>query len=299
MLKINILYLVLFFVTLSSGILNAQEVQYVDSSENEKIFLVTLYSGKELKGTVFSSDEKELVLLVENLGKVAIPKLEVKTMLEISNEPSNSSGGHVPDQVFASRYFITTNGLSIKKGESYAIFTLLGPDINFGIADNWTVGLITSWLGAPLILTTKYSIQLKENRSLGLGFLAGDLTWLGAATNTPVRGVLPFASFTFGDRKRNLSFSSGYGNIWIDDEYFGASMLSIGAITYLTRKTSFVFDSIVLPYFDDGSNFFFVIPGLRFQDGPDRAFQFGFGMAAYNAEILPVPIPRFSWFRKF
>ena len=51
------------------------------------------------------------------------------------------SGG----ELFATRYFFTTNGLALKKGERYALFNWWGPEIHSNVADNVTLGVMTTW----------------------------------------------------------------------------------------------------------------------------------------------------------
>jgi hypothetical protein len=42
--------------------------------------------------------------------------------------------------------------------------SLWGPDFEFGIAENFSVGVMTTWLAYPLVGTAKYSIPLAKTQ---------------------------------------------------------------------------------------------------------------------------------------
>jgi hypothetical protein len=61
-------------------------------------------------------------------------------------------------------------------------------------------------------------------------------------------GALPFATISFGDRRKNITFSGGYGAIWQDGYFEGRAITSVAGMIKVSPKISFVFDSfIVLP----------------------------------------------------
>ena len=136
-------------------------------------------------------------------------------------------------------------------------------------------------------------MPLNETVNLGLGALLGTGSW---AAPDFLMG-LPFASLTFGDRRSNLNFSAGYGFVAFDGESEGRALLSVGALTKVTKKVSFVFDSFIVPSTTMSEGFAAFVPGFRWQSASDRAFQFGFGAAAVEGELIPMPIPMVQWFR--
>ncbi|MDO8899140.1 MAG: hypothetical protein Q7V19_15930, partial [Bacteroidales bacterium] len=242
-------------------------------------------------------------------------------------------------EVFATRYFITTNGLSIAKGENYIIWNLFGPDIQFGVGENFGLGVMTSWLGSPIIGTAKYSIPFNDNTSVAMGLLLGTDTWYGSGFAM----ALPYAAFTIGDRVANITFSAGYGVIGFKEEIIsftsspskkrvseGRMLISFAGMFKAGKTVSIVFDSFIVPggqkyqttesyevyQFNPISGFneyvetrernvtktregfALILPGLRFQTTPNKAFQFGFAGVFAGGEATPVPLPMIQFFQK-
>ncbi len=229
--------------------------QEVSLPESSKIFLVTKNDGTEFLGEILSRDAREILIKTEKIGEVYIPKHEIKSIKEVNPKLYEDFSS---EELFATRYFITTNGLPIKKGENYIQWNVYGPDFQFGIADNFGVGVMTSWAAIPIIANAKYSIRLGEKTSMALGALAGTGSWA-----LPDFGlILPFASFTFGNRKNNINLSAGYGALFYTrenynpityasfDEKFseGRVLLSIAGMAKINSKFSLVFDSFISPF---------------------------------------------------
>ena len=270
-------------------------VAQTDTTLN-KVYVVETYDGGEFVGALVYQDDKEVTIETEDRGRVTIPKYQIKTMKELKGGEFSLGGKYIPESAFASRYFLTTNGIPIEKGDSYILWNLYGPEFQFGVAKNFSVGIMTTWLAVPIIGTAKYSIRLGENASLGIGTLLGTGSW----TALSYGGVLPYGSLTFGDKRRNINLSGGYGAIFGNGNLEGRALLSVGGMTQVGKKVSLVFDSFILPRVEGGlAGGALLIPGLRFQGQPDRAFQFGFAGLVVNGNLIPFPIPVVQWFRKF
>jgi hypothetical protein len=221
----------------------------------------------------------------------------------LQNGDLGTAGSFVPNEPFATRYFITTNGLPIAKGESYITYGILGPDIQYGLADNLGVGVITSWLGSPIILTSKYSFEIDKNVNGAVGLLVGTGGW-----SSSFGMAIPYGSITLGNRKSNITGSLGYGTIWGNQNNAGGrTIVSIAAMHKLSKSISLVFDSFILPptktIIENGqtyqNNFALFLPGFRFQTSETGAFQFGFAGLNAVGETIALPFPYLQWFRKF
>lgn len=262
-----------------------------------KLFVVTTNDGGEFIGEIISEDAKDLIIKTKDKGEVSIPKYQIKERKALESSDLNQFGEYIPAEVFSTRYFLTTNGLPIEKGESYVQWNLWGPDFELGVAKNFSVGLMTTWLANPVIANAKYCIPLNKKTSLGVGTLIGTTTWfysggLGLA--------LPYASLTSGDRKSNISFSAGYGAVMFDEEASGRMLLSGAGMTKVGKKVSLVFDSFILPgnFNANTSTTALIIPGIRVQTAKDKAFQFGFAGIYADSEFVPLPIPFVQWYKK-
>jgi len=112
------------------------------------------------------------------------------------------------------------------------------------------------------------------------------------------RGVLPFASLSFGTRTSNIAFSGGYGSFWGSGSNAGRAAMSAAGMTKVSPKISLVFDSFILPPTINRSSFALIIPGIRWHQSEGKAIQFGFAGFIAEGEAFPLPIPMVQWFRK-
>jgi hypothetical protein len=258
--------------------------------EERKKSLVTKNDGTEFIGVILQEDAREILIQTVSIGEIFIPKHEIKSIVELRDQ-DYSRGKYLGENILATRYFLTTNGLPMKKGDSYAIIQLYGAEYQMAIIDNLTIGGMTSWFGVPIIGTAKYAINLADNFNASVGFLAGTGSW----TSWDSYGLLPFGTLTLGNNKLNLNFSAGYLKIGTADASVTAPLYSIAGLAKLSDKLSFVGDSFI--YAKD-EVWAIVVPGLRFDRKKGGAFQFGFGGVIFNGEVVPVPIPIVSWFIK-
>ncbi len=292
--------------------------------------LIIKNDNSRYTGEILYQDMREVIIRTENLGDIAIPKHEIREIRELGEEDFRD-GVFTGADLFTTRYFLTTNGLHVRKGESYVQWNLFGPDFQFGVADNFGVGVMTSWLAIPIIGTAKYSRQLGENTSLAAGTLLGTGSWA-----QPDFGIaLPFVALTFGGRSHNVNFSTGYGLVFYSVETYnpntdrsttekfreGRLLLSLAGMTRISPAISLVFDSFIAPpgpyrtqtiweYSWENGNYrevttterssalMIFVPGIRWHTRPNAAFQFGFTGAYFDGEFVPVPIPMVQWFRK-
>lgn len=267
-----------------------QDSTYVDEN---KLVVVEKHNGVTYVGKILSQDAREVLIETKELGQVVIPKHEIKSIKEIQPGELSSSMGYIGREVFATRYFISTNGLPIEKGDSYVQWNLFGPDVQLGVAKNFGIGIMTSWLGFPILGSAKYSIPLSDKLNLGVGTLLGTGSW----TDPDLGIALPFAALTYGNRTKNLTFSGGYGAVFNDYELTERALFSVAGMVKVSKKITLVFDSFIMSPDGNSSGFALLIPGLRLQTESDKAFQFGFAGIVIEGEAWPLPIPMVQWYR--
>lgn len=247
------------------------------STEKKQLFVVLKTDGNEYIGYILKDDGREVLLETENLGKIYIPKSQIKNITKVEDEKLIQNGSYNTEGPFTTRYTFTTNALPIKKGEDYALVNLYGPEVHFAVSDNFNIGVMTSWIASPFVLAMKYSMKTgNENINLSAGLLAGSSGYLNSFRGY---GGLAFGNITFGDRRRNITFSAGY--LFIDpnasrterfakegiyqnnNEYFysydvpsssteqiknntiASPMFSIGGYHKVSKRASFIFDSMI------------------------------------------------------
>ena len=253
-----------------------------ESIQQQDRVIVIKNDGARFIGFIISRDDREILLETETVGRLFIPLHEIREI-----RPFSSSSGP-GSNLFATRYFLTTNGFSMSKGEKYAMTNYWGPDINFAVADNFTVGAMTSWLAMPLIGTVKFSFKLSENLHASIGGLFGTLSWVDFG----YVGALGYGTITIGNSDYNVNLSGGYAGISGEG---GAPLLSPAMLLKLGDRAHFVLDSFI--YLGEDVRFGIVVPGIRI-DRPTKRASFQIGMAGLfvEGEAIPLPIPIMGWF---
>ena len=290
-LKLEFLFIAVLALAIPAFNTSAQDPVTTVESKVKKLFIVVKNDGTEFIGYIISQDEREVLIETENIGRVFIPKHEIREIRELGQKDMRA-GSYLGSSVFSTRYFLTTNGLSLKKGDNYALLNLYGPEAHFAIADNLTLGGLTTWIGVPLVASIKYSIHVNENFHLGMGVLAGTLSWYDFGSV----GALAYGSVTLGNSTNNLTVSGGFAGVTDGADVSGsAPLFSVAGMVKLGKNVSFVGDSFI---FAGDSPLFIIIPGLRFSRSENKAFQFGFAGVIFEGEAVPFPIPMISWFVK-
>ena len=320
-----------FFLLFSAAVFGQNKT---DSTQKDtvKLYKVVKNDGSVFFGKIISKDAHEVLIDTKAVGQVAIPKHEIKEITEVKKEDLSSTGELKGAELFSTRYFLTTNGFPIEKGESYVLWSIYGPDFEFAAAKNFSCGIMTSWLGMPAIGTAKYCIPLAKKLNMSVGILLGTGSW----AKPDLAIGLPFASITYGERRINLTFSAGYGAVVYKETTYdpksfnpsynnvreGRLLLSAAGLIKVGKKASIVFDSFIMPVgpkrttyqsnYDPNTGittvspvtagqpgFAILIPGIRWeQEGSNKAFQFGFAGIMYDNEVQPFTFPMIQWFRK-
>lgn len=303
----------------------SQEDVTTNQVEDTTLYRIIKTDGTELIGYILKQDEREMLVQTKDGRKIIIPQYVVKEIVVVNSKEFSSKGEYVGEDKFATRYFITTNGLPLKKGEHYIQWNLFGPDFQFSVSDNFGVGIMTSWLASPIIGTAKYSFKLGENVQGAVGTMLGTSSWASFTTSDFSFGLgLPFATISGGNRKSNIAFSGGYGAFWQGGDVQGRALLSVAGMTKLSPKFSLVFDSFIVTRGKDETYTYtefvynpttgnydeitqtginerpgvaILIPGIRWHQGEGKAFQFGFTGIIAGGEVFPVPIPMVQWYR--
>jgi hypothetical protein len=230
---------------------------------------VVLTNGNEYIGTIEKDDGREIYLMTINMGGIFLLKTEIRSIKPITSDKQIVEGEFRNTGPFTTRYAFTTNALSINKGENYTMLNLYGPEMHMAVSNRLSVGIMSTWIGSPLILALKYTIPTKNpNVNFSLGNLTATSGYLQSFRGF---GNLAFGNVTFGNRLNNITFAGGYfmyrgGGLEnynqafsvVTDQYgfdynenkglpkpVHGPMFSIGGIARIGAKASFVFDSML------------------------------------------------------
>ena len=264
-----------FLISFSSNIHG--QVESIDST----LRLIEKNDGTKYIAIILSDDARELLIETETIGKIYILKSEVKRITLIENQDEIKNGELLEESPFSTRYAFTNNALPLKKGNHYAMANWYGPEVHFAVTDKLSIGVMTTWIGSPFVLVGKYSFPTSNPKvNFSIGTMLGSSSYLNSFQGF---GGLHWATFTYGDRKKNISLSAGYGyvspgtqrsiytpgvyvgdsTIYIDPSgntttyydypqipreddtrIFKSPIFSVGGIYQITSKTSLFFDSM-------------------------------------------------------
>lgn len=222
--------------------------QVVEGDTNN--YIITRNNGVEVIGKILSDDGREVLINTATLGKIYIPKSEIKSIKVIDVNEDIVNGEYRSTGAFTTRYQFSTNCFPIKKGENYGTINLYGPEIQFAVTNNFSVGIMSTWLASPLVLALKYSIPTRnEKLNFGVGTLLGTTGYFNQGRGF---GGLHWGMVTYGTRMNNITFSAGIsylnpGRNQISNNY---SVLTPGiypAIQDQNNPGTYYFDSNI-PY---------------------------------------------------
>ncbi|MDG2370889.1 MAG: hypothetical protein P8M12_09615 [Flavobacteriales bacterium] len=207
--------LIFSFCFLTQGL--SQEIQ-TDSTANEKTYyLIKKSDGNEFYGYILSDDGREILVQTKNIGKIYINKSDLKEIIDLNKSNIENFGEFRETGPFTTRYYFTNNALPVKKGEDYAMLNLYGPEVHFSLSDNFSLGIMSTWIASPFALAAKYSFNSKGKTHLAIGTIMGTSGYIEQAG---VNGGLHWLTITRGDRKSNFSVSAGYGYIYDNANLF-------------------------------------------------------------------------------
>ncbi|MCP4312029.1 MAG: hypothetical protein GY790_12255 [Bacteroidetes bacterium] len=135
-----------------------------------------------------------------------------------------------------SRYFFAPSAYNLKKGELYynTVYFLIH-DIQYGLTDNFSMGMGTTIIGLPLYFTPKLSFPIGEKSALAIGDMLMLGTWGGDAI-----GNLAYGTFSTGGPNGNVTFGAGhlYTN---ENELTGLTSSLVTNFSAMTRISPYIF----------------------------------------------------------
>lgn len=221
----------ILFCLLGSFQLQAQVPNTSAPSSDTTKYIVVKHDGNEYVGQILSDDGREVLIETKSLGKIYIPKSDIKSMRPLDYAEDVAKGEVSTAGVFTTRYQFTTNCFPIKKGENYAMLNLYGPEVHFAVHKDFSVGIMSTWIGSPIALALKYTRGTANPKiNYGVGTLLGTSGYFNQGKGY---GGLHWCMITYGDRRNNATLSVGYGyfNPGVSQTNFGQTIYTPGVYT--------------------------------------------------------------------
>ncbi len=180
-------------------------------STDSTLCLIEKNDGTKYIAIILSDDARELLIETKTIGKIYILKSEVKRITLIENQDEIKNGELREESPFSTRYAFTNNALPIKRNDHYAMVNLFGPEVHFAVNDRLNIGVMTTWIGSPLVAVGKFTIPTSNKKvNFSIASMLGTTGYLNSFRGL---GGLHWGTFTYGDRKNNISLSAGFGYI--------------------------------------------------------------------------------------
>jgi hypothetical protein len=174
---------------------------------------------KDLGSVIFSATDSEKALLLY----FAISDIIRNPYLTVSNnagaeknqplpQPSGLQSG--PDTIevandpgqHKSRYFFSPSAYNLEKGELYYnTLYFLVHDLQYGITDQFSMGMGTTIIGFPFYVTPKFTMPLNQKSAMALG----DMLIVGTY-GTRFTGNLLYLTYTRGNAYSNFTVGAGF-----------------------------------------------------------------------------------------
>lgn len=208
-------------------------------ADSTTMWHLTTMDENEFFGIITERTFEYIRLDTETLGEINIPIEQIKQM-KIVEDMRIVNGEIWPENAQASRYFLGSNGMGVRRGQGYFHnIWIFFNQITFGITDFASLGVgmvpIIPSDSFPLWLSPKLSIPLAGKDGLvhvGVGAMLGNLIrFQGDGFG------VTFGSMTVGTRDINASIGLAKG--FDEGELSDQSMLTFGAMAR-TSKRSYV-----------------------------------------------------------
>lgn len=305
--------------------------------------VVTKNDGTVYIGFILEDDGRELLLNTEEIGKIYIPKSLIKKIEtydsyiknkeeikkeepidpieEVKNEEPKDTVVTAPEieevketaSRITTKYIQSDNAYPLRRGEAFVKLMPVGLEAQIPLMKNWSMGVMTSYFGAPLAIKSKLSFKVFDSSYFSVDMMYGSMIFgslFGSGASDG--GGLISTGFTFGNRRTNFTIRGGYGMIhqvrntgfWNDTtgfftegpdvfvlDHFG--MANFGGIINISDKLDIVLD--LFGVFGSGTTLVTGAAALRFGPSPQHRFQTGLAVGIMNQGALPIPVPLLSY----
>ena len=215
----------------------AQAPSTISPASDTTKYLVVKNDGNEYVGLILSDDGREVLIQTTSLGKIYILKSDIKSIRPLDLVDDIKKGEFNSAGAFSTRYQFTTNCFPIKKGENYAMINLYGPEVHFAVHKDFSVGVMSTWIGSPLALALKYTRGTANPKiNYGVGALIGTSGYLNSGRGF---GGLYWGMITYGDRRTNVTLSVGYGH-FNDGNSYNPTVYEPGTYVSLDGFTPYI-----------------------------------------------------------
>ncbi len=196
------------------------------------LYIIKTNDGNSIIGKILEENPRETTIKLQDNRVVILPSYIIVSRSKVSTENMIKGRVFLPNP-HPSRYFYTPTALPMKKDEIYiqSIYFLTA-QVQYGITDNWSLGIATTLAAIPMFISSKYSYKIMDKHHVAIGGQIGNLTYVEPNTYLGIG----FGCYTYGNAESNITLAAGY-SVYSEKGYFTSGYYPDGTGGYITKYT--------------------------------------------------------------
>jgi hypothetical protein len=283
----------------------------ITNTVDTSLYVIKTNDGNSIIGRVLDENPRETTIKLQDNRVVILPSYIIVSRTKVSKENMIKGRVFLPNP-HPSRYFYTPTALPMKKDEIYiqSIY-FLSAQLQYGVTDNFSLGIATTIAGIPMFISSKYSYKIKDNHHVAIGAQVGNLTY--AEPNTYLG--IGFGCYTYGNAESNITIAAGY-SMYSEKGYYPSGYYPDQNGMYTTKYTDRRYSTFSPAISVSGSRRlsnslalmgeFWVLPDVNtVVGGPflrmffNKTATYDIGLVYLYADEFPIILPAFSYTYKF
>ena len=235
--------------------------------------VVVLTDGSQVSGKIVSQDAEGIVLETESMGKVTITSAKIRSVTEVSKENVTKKGKVWFENPNPYKYLLGYSAIpKPKKMATYQNVWVFFNSFSYAPLDFLDISagfelfsLLSKDKNAPYVFYVNPKVSTKVFHNFYAG---GNVLYVNyfnhsgddSATFTGLGVLNAFA--TYGTSNLNITGGLGWG--FVNGDFEGKPVISIGGMARVSRRIAFVTENWFIPEIGDGTYYGMYSYGIRF-----------------------------------
>ncbi len=223
-----------------------------DSTNTGRLVEVRTTEDNKFIGTIISDDGVNMVILTTTIGKVSIPKLQIKS-IKYLDEGQGKSRSFNPGMIQHHRYILNKNALPMEENQVQMHLPMLCFGlVDIGFSERFSLSAGTFWFAA-FGFQGNYIISTKSAGNFGISAGVGGLVKpFGTSSSMgEITGFNASAYYTLGDSKRNFTIGGGYLSNFEGRK--NSYYFNFGGQAQFNNRMAFVTEGAIAPEYEGGT----------------------------------------------
>lgn len=213
------------------------------SANGNQIYLEIKDCKDVSKGKALVGNKNQVEIPQAYAGAISFLSNDILTTDKYKTEAPKETKPVFTDNEHASRYFFAPSAYGLKKGELYGTTNyFLLYDFQYGITDNFSLGMGSTIAAFPFYITPKFNFKLDDKNRISVGDMLVLGTWGANFTAN-----LAYAVYTYGESNTNVSLGLAYLNGSNSKDKIGQPVINLSAMARLSDYMYIVSENYFSP----------------------------------------------------